>query len=96
MAKYLITYDLHKQRRYTALYELLSLWKAVPLLESVWFAQLSGTAEEVRNFLLQTLDADDSLAVIELKPGSDWATRKVDNIATNWLSSHITPAARAA
>jgi hypothetical protein len=90
MAQFLITYDLHNRRDYQPLYEALHRFKAVRLCESVWLATLLGPAETVRNLLMASIDHDDSLAVIELKPGSDWATVRVKPDGANWLSAFIT------
>lgn len=72
----LITYDLKKVKNYPKLYECLHAWKAQRLLESVWIAQLVGPCEAVRQALMYFIDGDDAIAVVELKPGLDWATMR--------------------
>ena len=90
MPLYVISYDFHKERNYTRLYKLLSEWRAVPLLESLWFANLNGTAAGVRDALTKVGDSDDTFAVIELKNGSDWATLKsADPRGIRWLQANI-------
>ena len=96
MASYLITYDNRAPRNYTALYRLMASWKAVKLAESVWLANLRGPASEVRRFVLSTLQPNDIVAVLELKPGSQWATNGVNATANAWLSANILPAQKAA
>lgn len=96
MAKYLITYDNKPPRNYAALYRLMAQWKAVKLAESVWLANLVGTAETVRNLVTSTLQPNDVVAVVELKAGSDWATSQVAPTASAWLSAYVMPAQKAA
>lgn len=96
MAQFLITYDNHAPRNYDALYRLMASWKAVKLAESVWLANLVGPAEVVRNVVQRTLQLNDTVAVIEIKQGSDWATNKVSPTAAAWLSAYVTPAKKAA
>jgi hypothetical protein len=94
--RYLLTYDLHKRRVYDSLYRLLAGWGAVRLTESLWMANLKGPADVVRDLMLAHLDADDTVAVVEIKPGSDWATMRVSAAANAWLSSNVTPSQKAA
>lgn len=96
MAQFLITYDLHKLRKYDRLYQLMASWKAVRLTESNWLANLIGPAEIIRNYVGAALDGDDTIAVLEIKPGSDWATVRVTPAAAGWLSANVTPAQKAA
>lgn len=96
MARFLITYDNHPPRDYSALYRLLASWKAVRLAESVWLANLNGDAGTVRDVVSRTLDNSDTLAVLELKQGSAWATRNVNAAANAWLSAYILPSQQAA
>lgn len=96
MAQYLITYDNHPPRNYNALYRLMASWNAVRVAESVWLAILKGPASEVRRFVMGALQKGDTVAVLELKPGSDWATVHVDATANAWLSTYIAPSQKAA
>jgi hypothetical protein len=89
MAKYLITYDLRKQRDYPAIYKKMKVWKAVALLESVWLAGIDGTAEEVVAALRAVADFDDGVAVIQLVKGADWTTLGVPDEASDWLLKHV-------
>lgn len=90
MPKYLVTYDLRKQRNYAGLIKVLRDWKAISPLESVWFATLTGPAGTITNLLRAQMDADDGLLVVELKPGADWATANVNENGAAWLQSNVT------
>lgn len=92
MALYMISYDLHLHRDYQPVYELMAEWQARRLLESLWLAELRGPAETVRDILAQRLDADDSIAVIEIKPGAQWGSRLAQPDGIAWLRHHL-PAA---
>jgi hypothetical protein len=61
----------------------------VRLLESVWLVDLLGPATAIRNILATHIDADDSIAVIQLASGIQWATilGKPDGVA--WLQQRI-------
>lgn len=87
---YLITYDLHNRRDYRPLYALMAQWKAVRLTESLWLGNLQGPAAEVRDTVLAWLDSDDTVAVVQLQPGSDWATMRANPAANSLLSSCVT------
>lgn len=94
--QFLITYDNHPPRNYTALYQLMASWKAVRLAESVWLANLAGPAGVVRDLVQARLQHNDTVAVIELKKGADWATSHVATAAATWLAANVTPAQKAA
>lgn len=97
MANYLITYDNRAPRNYNALYQLMASWNAVRLSESVWLANLVGPAGTVRDIVLGTMQRDDLVTVVELKPGADWAvTLNASDAAKAWLSAHVTPSQAAA
>jgi hypothetical protein len=93
---YVITYDLHKRRVYTNLYNLMAAWKATRLAESVWLVWLNCDAKAARDFVAKTLDNDDTLIVVEVKSGSDWATLRATAAANAALSTYITPSKMAA
>jgi hypothetical protein len=96
MTSYLITYDLHKRRVYDGLYRLMAEWGAVRLTESLWMARLNGPAEVVRNIVSRHLDSDDTIAVVEIPKGADWATVRVSAAASAFLSANVMPAKKAA
>jgi hypothetical protein len=85
MPLYLISYDLHRERDYPRLYEALDYLSAVKLLESVWLADLTGPAAEICRLLSAHIDADDSLAIIELAPGIQWSAIRPEPAGGAWL-----------
>ncbi|HKG82679.1 MAG TPA: hypothetical protein VKB16_05910 [Beijerinckiaceae bacterium] len=89
MAHYIISYDLHKDRNYEPVWALLQSWGCVRLLESVWLGSLTGGAGAIRKAVSDAMDADDSVAVIELKPGSEWAALRARELGTDWLTQNI-------
>ncbi len=93
---FMITYDLHRVRNYEPLYRLLASWRATRVTESLWLANLVGPAKSIRSIVCSVLDNDDTVAVFELKQGSDWATVRVPVAANAWLSNYVTPSEVAA
>ena len=93
---YLISYDLHRDRDYTRLYQLLASWDAVRLTESNWLACLAGPTPIIRDLVAGTLDNDYTVAVVQLPHGSDWATLRTNAAAVAMLSADVTPAEIAA
>jgi hypothetical protein len=96
MQNYFITYDLHNRRKYDSLYQLLASWRAVRLTESDWLVTLNGAADVVRDAVLRHLDSDDTVAVIQIAKGSDWATMRVSAAANAFLSNNVAPSQKAA
>jgi len=89
MAIFTVSYDLHQSRDYKKLHEGLRENHAVKLLESLWLVDLSNTASQVRDWLQSLIDDDDSVAVLELKPGSGWATLRAKKEGTDWLKDKL-------
>lgn len=89
MALYLISYDAHRERHYDRLYDLMASWSAARLHKSLWLAELRGPAETVRDIVAGTLDADDSVAVVELVTLSEWATIRAEQAGVEWLKRHL-------
>lgn len=76
MALFFLTYDLRKSRNYQSLYDKLSEFGAVRILESTWcFNRLNIDAPGLRDYFGNYMDSDDGLVVSEV---SGWATRKTD------------------
>lgn len=74
MALYYLSYDLRKQRNYQPLYDALSEFNAVRILESLWcFNRVNINSEGLLNYFRQFIDADDALSVSEVSV-SNWAT----------------------
>jgi hypothetical protein len=91
MSNYIVSYDLHHQRHYPPLWELLEALGAVRLLESLWVVTTSLTAAQLRDALQRVIDNDDSTAVVELKQGSWWANRLAKPEGVQWLQRNIMP-----
>lgn len=73
MTRYLITYDLRKQRNYDDMYKAIkSYTKWAQVLESVWAVKSESSAEEIRDNLKQYMDGDDGLYVTESPRGAAW------------------------
>lgn len=89
MAHYVISYDLHKQRTYEPVWTLLEGWGAVRLLESLWLLTINAGAGAVREALQGAADSDDSVAVIELKLGSEWSSIRAKQAGVDWLTTNI-------
>lgn len=91
MALYVISYDLHKIRIYQPLVTALRAAGAVEALESFWLADLSQTADQVRDAVMSHIDGDDSVLVIEVKPGSWWSGFNISRPTQGWLRGHLMP-----
>ena len=89
MAHFIISYDLHKQRNYQPVWDLLESWGAVRLLESLWVVTLPNKASHIRDAVKDAADDDDSVAVVELKAGSGWAASKAKKEGVAWLRQNI-------
>jgi hypothetical protein len=89
MPLYIVSYDLHNRRDYQPLWNALVQGNAKRILESLWLLESTHTAGTLRENLANLLDSDDSVAVIELKPGSEWSTIRAQAEGTTWLKSKI-------
>lgn len=89
MALFVVSYDLHKIRNYEPLHAGLQRGGAVRILESLWLWQVNDTAQGVRDALMNLVDQDDALAVIEIKPKSDWASRNALQPGVQWLKTNV-------
>ncbi len=64
MSVFIVSYDLRQPgRNYQPLYDRLSGWGAIAVLQSVWAIKANTTSEELRNDLLSRMDANDGLLV---------------------------------
>lgn len=89
MPYYVASYDYHQHRDYTRIYELMDRLGAVRLLLSTWLVAVNATAPNLRDGMIACGDGDESFAVLELTPNSDWATIGVPAAAVDWLSDNI-------
>ncbi|MFW1794983.1 hypothetical protein ACG9Y4_04685 [Acinetobacter guillouiae] len=87
MAFYAVSYDLHKGRDYPrirrGIESITNNW--CKPLESLYIIESSKTAPQVRDFLLNHIDSDDSLFVIETKTPLNWDARKIPKECADWL-----------
>ena len=90
MALFVISYDVRTLpgHNYQPLYDQLAAWKAAHLQNSVWLAELNGTASQVRDVLKDHLHSGDTVGVLQLK-GSGWATWNARQEGVAWLKSHM-------
>jgi hypothetical protein len=89
MAHYIVSYDLHNQRHYQPVWSRLESWGATRLLESLWVVSTTLTATQIRDGIKAVCDTDDSVATVELKPGSNWACEKAKPLGVAWLRQNI-------
>ena len=88
MALYFVGYDVRAVTRAELDYTL-SGWGAVSLYDGAWLLNRELSALEVRNALQGYLHDDDAAIVLELKPGSWWASEHVERGALEWLKAHV-------
>ena len=91
MALFMISYDQHRDKDYTPVWTQLRHWGAKRILESVWFANLNGTAISVRDALQRASRNEDSLVVVEIKAGSLWAAKGAQSEGVEWLKHSVLP-----
>ena len=91
--KYLISYDQHKDRNYQPIWNLLKNAGAVRLLESFWVVTAPGNCAAIRDEIKRVTRNEDSIVVIEIPAGTDWATWSAQPAGVNWLSEQILRAA---
>lgn len=78
MPVYWISCSLQRERDYSSFHDLLASWDAMPLVRSVWLAELRGPAAVVRELLAAEMGSDDGLAVVELGDTFGLAATEVD------------------
>jgi CRISPR/Cas system-associated endoribonuclease Cas2 len=91
MTLYVITYDVRSTNHdYDALYKQLKDWDAAHLQNSVWLADMNGTASAVRDVLKAHMHKDDTVCVVQLKDGTNsWATSHAKQPGVDWLKSRF-------
>lgn len=86
MTAFILTYDVRSSHHdYTRLYSLLNEWKAAHLQDSVWLADLIGTAPAILDTMRAHMHPSDTLAVIELAAVPEWAVVDVRPTGLQWL-----------
>ena len=89
MANFLISYDQHRDRDYTPIWDQLHQWGAVRLLESLWVVSLNSDTANIRGALRAVTQNRDSLVVIQLQPGSEWSAYAVQTRGVQWMEQNI-------
>ena len=90
MALFVLTYDQRATHHdYSNLYALLNSWNAAHLQNSVWLADLNGTAANIRDAMKSHMHQDDTACVIQLRNQNDcnWAASNCRPTGTNWLKA---------
>lgn len=87
MKVYQISYDLRKQRDYTALYERIKTYHCCHPLESCWVIATQQSAMQVRDNLVQVMDRDDGLMVTRLNGEAAW--RSLGDQVSRWLKQQL-------
>ena len=76
MALYFLTYDLRNKKDYQSLYNELSDFNAVRILDSTWcFKRVNTSAKGLRDHFKKKIDSDDGLMVSEV---TGWASTSTD------------------
>lgn len=91
MTLFVMTYDVRATHHdYTNLYNLLQSWRAAHLQNSVWLADMNGTAEAIRNAMRTHMHQDDTISVIQLPAAGagSWAAVNVRPEGMTWLRTH--------
>ena len=90
MAYFVLTYDVRaKNHDYKPLYDLMNTWRAAHLQDSIWLAELNGTAKSIRETMRAHMHSDDTVCVIQVFHNSGWATWNARKTGVDWLSSHM-------
>ncbi|EST11119.1 SinR family protein [Sporolactobacillus laevolacticus] len=90
MASYLVTYDLDSNDAdYPDLFRAIeSIGPNRHIQKSVWIVKSSSmSSSQVRDFLIKTVHADDSLIVVTV--GSNWAAFNIDKEDSKWMTANI-------
>lgn len=89
MKTYVIGYDLHRPGQdYALLFEALKSYKIYwHCLDSTWLIHTSQSAAEVRDYLVQYIDRNDSLMVARLSGEAAWQGFSAEGSA--WLKQQL-------
>jgi hypothetical protein len=89
MALYVGSYDQHRDKDYTPIWNALRGWGAVRVLESLWLLESNAIPGALRDALQAITSQQDSLVVIQLQAGSEWSAYNAQIAGTNWLQLHL-------
>lgn len=88
MTLFMISHDVRSiNHDYTQLYAALNRLGAAHLQNSMWLADLTGTAASIRDSFRVHMHPDDTVAVIQLAYIPDWATANVRPGGEAWLKA---------
>lgn len=89
MSTYLISYDLRKPgRNYADLHEAIkSFGTWAHPLESLWAVVSNLSSQQIRDFLLTKMDANDGLLVVKSANSGAWSS--VGTAPSEWLKAHL-------
>jgi hypothetical protein len=89
MARYIVGYDLHYDRNYQPIWDLLKGWGGTRLVEALWVVTSNLSAQQISQALYDATGRHDSVAVVELQPGSNWATVGIPAQGNEWLRKNV-------
>lgn len=89
MPLYMISYDEKSAYDYTECYKLMRKWRAKRLLQSLWFANLNGTADDVLKAVNSALGNNAGVAVVQVFQNGDWSTIRAQKEGVQWLEEHM-------
>jgi len=80
MALYFLSYDLRNSKNYQALYDELSKFNAIRILDStLCFRRVNTTTKQLRDHFKRYIDADDGLIVSEVTSWASYRTKGTPN-----------------
>lgn len=88
MPLFFVTYDAAHGNG-EALGQQLALWGGVEAFEGAWLLKTHLSAVEIRNALHALLRGEDPAVVLELQPGSWWASENLDPRSLAWLKANV-------
>jgi hypothetical protein len=89
MALYVISYDQHRDKDYTPIWNYLDKLGAVRVLESLWILESNSSASDLRNALRTATNDEDSIFVIQVFTNSGWAAYNIRPEGSGWLTRYI-------
>lgn len=87
MPLFSVTYDLIKEKNYSALIDKLNELDSVKVQLSQWLISINNTASEVKEYLGYYVDEDDKLMVIEFSKRPQF-TKSLKG-TNDWLNNHF-------
>lgn len=88
---YLVICDPDPAQDYADFRRLMAGWGGVQLTPASWLAIFNRDPSDIREMVRRTLRSTDTIVVIELKRGSQWATANVAEAVNASLAANISP-----